>query len=331
MTNRIRFPVLAVGVIVLAAALVWTVQAASSRRSVPSAGTAGSTLSPPVIPVAGRFYLGAYSSLANLPAFESAAGITQPAIFGGYTGVDGNVKGVLANMSGLSGSIPMVSWKVDFSGGRVVSGDDDAYLHTQASAIKAFGKPVLVRLDWEMNGSWYVWGSGHVSPNAYVASWRYIRTLFRNQGVTNAAFVWCPNVGELNQKRSELWYPGSNYVDWIGVDAYPDPSDATATTTMVAGTDGMDAMADFAADQRKPFMLAEWGPQVVDAKAPEVFDLVFAWAERHPDSVKALVYFDSLNDILTSDPAGAAEYRKLIRAHQQSLFGVGDITPLTSP
>jgi Glycosyl hydrolase family 26 len=331
MIRRIPRPIVVVAVLVLAVALGWAVRAALSRQSPPSTSAVGSSSAQPAVPGPGKFYLGVYSSPANLPAFDSAAAVSRPAIFGGYSGVDGNVKGVLANASTASGSIPMVSWKVDFSGNKVISGSDDTYLRAQAAAIKAYGKPVFVRLDWEMNGSWYVWGSGHVTPSAYVASWRYIWTLFHKEGVANAAFVWCPNVGELNQKSSELWYPGNGYVDWIGLDAYPDPSDPSAATKMLTGPDGLDAMADFAAAQRKPFMLAEWGPQVVNARAPQVFDLVFAWAASHPATVKALVYFDSRNDILTLDPAGAAEYRKLIREHRASLFGVGGITASTSP
>jgi hypothetical protein len=52
-------------------------------------------------------------------------------------------------------------------GGVITSGTQDAYITAQARAVEAYGRPVFVRLDWEMNAFWYPhWNLGAVTrPN----------------------------------------------------------------------------------------------------------------------------------------------------------------------
>lgn len=278
---------------------------------------------PPAVPGTGKYYLGVSSDPDTLSDFDNAAALKQPGILGGYVAHEGELRDIIENSYHLAGTIPMVSWGVDFTGGTVVSGAKDAYLERQAQEVIAYGKPVFIRLDWEMNGSWYEqWGSGHVAPADYIAAWRHIRQIFWAAGATNAAFVWCPNVGQPSGTASQQWYPGDSYVDWIGVDAYPQSNGASS---LLYGPDGLDAMANFAALRGKPTMMAEWAPTEPDV--PQPFDLVFAWAQRHPDTVKALVYFNygsAQNDhFLTDHPVGAAEYRSLIAKNRAKIYGPG--------
>jgi beta-mannanase len=276
----------------------------------------------PAIPASGRFYLGVNSSRSTLAAYDAAVG-ASPTVFGVYTsGRDGEVAYALSEASKVSGTTPMVSWGVDLTGGKVADGSQDAYLETQAKAIAAYGKPVFLRIDWEMNGSWYPeWGSSAVSPSAYIAAWRHIWTVFRQQGVTNAAFVWCPNVGDLGGQSWTDWYPGNGYVNWIGLDAYPQPSNANAD---VSGSGGFNELASFAAHAGKPAMLAEWAPGEPTQNPEQTFDLVFSWADSYPNTVKALLYFNytgtQRDDLLVDDPGGAALFRSLVNQHRSRLY-----------
>jgi hypothetical protein len=280
----------------------------------------------PAIPAGSRFYLGVDSSHAAIAGFDRASGLSQPAVLGGYTkGDDGSVADVLTTVRTFPGTIPMVSWGVDFTGGKVADGSQDAYLRTQAKAVAAYGKPVFLRLDWEMNGSWYPeWDSAAVSPQAYIASWRHIWKVFQQQGATNAAFVWCPNVGDLGGQHWTAWYPGDEYVDWVGLDAYLQPSDDTA---YVSGPGGLDALAEFAESTDQPAMLAEWAPGAPKQDPVHAFDLVFSWADRYPAAVKALVYFNyggtQRDDLLVDNPSGAALFRRLVLQHETRLFPSG--------
>ena len=44
-------------------------------------------------------------------------------------------------------------------------------------------------------------------------TWRYVVTFFRNAGADNVIWVWEP----WKETGVEFYYPGSDYVDWIGV------------------------------------------------------------------------------------------------------------------
>jgi hypothetical protein len=275
---------------------------------------------PPAVPANGSIYLGVNANRDDVGSFDSETGIDHPAIFGGYVSGDQPMSLVLNHLQGLPGSAPLISWGVDFQNGAVTDGSLDEYLSTQARALIAYGKPVFLRPDWEMNGDWAAWSPPKVSPAEYVASWRHIVDMFHALGATNVAFVWCPNANDFSHYRASAWYPGDAYVDWVGVDAYPRTTNAQKVVT---GTDGLDQLAEFAAGHQKPVMLAEWAATSPDPDTAWPFDLVFEWADRYPDTVKALVYFDfSSTDstggdhLLHDHPVGAAEFRYLLgRSH----------------
>jgi hypothetical protein len=98
--------------------------------------------------------------------------------------------------------------------GQIASGADDKQIRTTADAIKAYGHRVFLRLAPEMNGNWYKYSG---DPQAYVAMWRHVHDVFAKAGVTNVTWVWCPNVNPANW---DSYYPGSAYVDVIGVDGF---------------------------------------------------------------------------------------------------------------
>jgi beta-mannanase len=236
----------------------------------------------------------------------------------------GQLMSIVNHSSALPGTIPLVSWGVDFTHNAVLSGSDNAYLAAQAKALAAYGKPVFIRLDWEMNGNWYPeWSSGSVSPSTYIESWRYIREYFWLEGAFNVSFVWCPNVGDPEGTPAYDWYPGDAYVDWVGLDAYPQSH--LAGLGLLSGNDGLDSMAEQAASHNKPLMLAEWAPSDLSSDVALPFDQIFQWALKYPDTVKALVYFNygssTTDHFLVDYPVGAAEYRHFIAENREKIVG----------
>lgn len=265
-------------------------------------------------PADGSVLLGTSTDLDRLDVFDQAAGITgHPAVFNRWTTPDGPVAPVLADAATRAGLAPMISWNLPLADGAVASGRQDAYLKAQAAAVKAFGGPVFIRLDWEMNATWNPqWNPPAVTPAQFVAGWRHVHAVFAAAGVANVAFVWCPTVWSgPGGVDASAWYPGDDVVDWNGLDAYPQsaPSDY-----LLNGPDGMEAADRFAATHGKPLMLAEWAPQLPQPDAADSVDLVLDWAARHKETVKALVYFDFTvgpKDYLLADhPVAAAELRR---------------------
>ena len=126
------------------------------------------------------------------------------------------------------GEIPFVSWASlpatgAFTDAQIAAGSQDSYISRWATSAKNWGHPLFLRLDWEMNGSWFPWGVGANGNRAadYVAMWRHVHDLFVAAGATNVSFVWSPSV-DVHKQLAPLasLYPGDAYVDWTSLDGY---------------------------------------------------------------------------------------------------------------
>jgi hypothetical protein len=104
----------------------------------------------------------------------------------------------------------------------IARGRYDNYWRSYADAVKAFDHQVILSFDHEMNGTWYSWGYRHESPTTFVAAWRHIVTIFRQQGARNITWLWTVNiVDNLSDVTDPApWWPGSSYVNWVGIDGY---------------------------------------------------------------------------------------------------------------
>ena len=219
------------------------------------------------------------------------------------------------------GRIPLVSWAGTSLDG-ILSGSQDAYIDARAAAVKAYGSPVLLRWSWEMNGSWSV-GGGYQNntpgttdgPAKYVAAWRRIHDRFAASGVTNVAWVWCPNGNDVPSDAWNHWtayYPGDAYVDWVGVDAYNWGTYRTPDGWHSFATGISPVYSDYAT--RKPFIVAE------TASAEDGGDKG-AWIVQMQADIKAmypalaaLVWFDQFKETdwhVDSSPGSLTAYQAL--------------------
>lgn len=118
-----------------------------------------------------------------------------------------------------------------------------------ATCLSKFNnKTVYFRPFHEMNGSWFWWGGKNTSDykNLWINLYNYIVT---TKGLTNVKFVYAPNKGS----NAASYYPGSNYVTWIGIDAYSDdPSNDSDIKTAYNDVKGLG----------KTFGFSEIGPTV---------------------------------------------------------------------
>jgi beta-mannanase len=102
------------------------------------------------------------------------------------------------------GRTPMMSW---------------AGQNTDQIAAGTFDATIVQRV-WEMDGAPH---EAHFvqSQQSFVAAWRRVVTIFRQQGASNAQFVWCPTANGFRPGGpADGFYPGSNYVDVVGADGY---------------------------------------------------------------------------------------------------------------
>ena len=111
----------------------------------------------------------------------------------------------------------------------IAAGHYDGYLSAYAESVRAFGHAVIIGFGHEMNAPWYSWGYGHTSPATFVAAWRHIVELFRALGADNVTWLWTINADQAGTGPLASWWPGANYVSWIGINGYyRRPSDTFA-------------------------------------------------------------------------------------------------------
>jgi len=189
---------------------------------------------------------GSWASFDN-----SANWLTSP----GYTGRWGN-----SNWD-CTYSVPMLVPGATLAAG--ANGDYNSHFTLLAHNLATSDPTAIVRLGWEMNGSWYLWKLGTIADAAnFRAYWIRIVNAMRAEA-PGLRFDFCPAVGLQSFPAVEA-YPGDAYVDFIGLDVYnqtwiTDPTPATRWNDLLNSSYGLQFWADFAASHNKPLSYPEWG------------------------------------------------------------------------
>src|SRR6266568_4361482 len=164
-------------------------------------------------------------------------------------------------------------------------------------AFKIFGCAIILSFGHEMNGWWYPWGAPRTSPADFIAAWRHIHDIFARQGVTNVIWSWDPShqygepaPGKVGTLASD-WYPGDNYVDWIGLDGYfgSDRNGHTQNFKEIFGTQLNDIRR---IAPHKLVYLAETGVAPGRNAPAQVAELFSGAAAYH---MAGLVWFDAIS------------------------------------
>jgi hypothetical protein len=190
----------------------------------------GSSLSPPPpahasLPPSLASYLGVFEPGAP-PAYDPVADFAavagrKPNLLGFYSGWTEPFDTSFAQTLHRNDVIPFVQIDpTDASIAAIAKGTYDDYLHTYADSVRDFGHNVVIGFGHEMNAPWYSWGFGHVPPATFVAAWRHIVTLFRDDGADNVTWVWTIQADERGTGPIASWWPGAQYVTWVGIDGY---------------------------------------------------------------------------------------------------------------
>ncbi len=134
--------------------------------------------------------------------------------------------------------VPMVTWEPTVTApyddnsilSSIIAGTYDSKIDEFANGMKNEGCTIFLRFAHEMNGNWYSWSrynaDGTIQNNAgdYISAFQHVVTRFKNAGATNVRFVWAPNNFSYPYNKGDNglidFWPGSDYVDWIGVSSY---------------------------------------------------------------------------------------------------------------
>ena len=192
-----------------------------------------------------------------------------------------------------------------------VPGKYDDYLRQYARDIKALGLPLAIRLDHEMNGTWYPWSeqvNGN-NPGDYAKVWRHVHDIFEQEGANQyVIWTWAPNiVNNLPAAAQDVTalanlYPGDGYVDWVGLSGYYRPpykaeNNATFGYTFDRSLNLLRQVSN------KPIILAEVGASEVGGRKPEWVRSFFS-AFARPENAD-IIGFSWFNLAVTTSSQGA--------------------------
>jgi Beta-mannanase len=165
-------------------------------------------------PVTGA-YLGAYvlqnPTIHNSMAeFNKLAG-KQHASFFKYVGYGEPFPAEWVREVKAEGAFPHIAWEPNKGLEEV---KDDAYLRGFAEAARKADVPIFLRFASEMNGTWTNYSG---DPELYIDTWRMVHDIFE-ETAPRAAMVW--TVLNVPERPIEDYYPGDEYVDWVGINVY---------------------------------------------------------------------------------------------------------------
>lgn len=201
--------------------------------------------------------------------------------------------------------VPFLPWTISLAEGGssapvttkdVASGAYDGYIRQYADDVRTYGAPLVVApVCFEMNGNWWPACSPKANPRLtradFVAAWRRVVDIFREERATNVAWVWDP-VTPLPADQDWGWdkdwkgyYPGDAYVDWIGASLFEwgQPS-------------WLNPVYSFSVAHRKPLILTQFGVRGAYTKNTHRQNVrwlttMLDYVGAHP-AIKAILYWN---------------------------------------
>jgi hypothetical protein len=237
-------------------------------------------------------YLGVYefgppATYQRVAEFSQVIG-RQPNLVGYYSGWGERFETPFADTVNSHGAITILQIDPTYASiPLIATGGYDRYLRSFADSVRDFRHAVVIGFGHEMNAYWYSWGYGHVPPSTFVAAWRHVVTLFRDQGANNVTWLWTIQADEPGTGPINWWWPGAAYVTWVGIDGYYYyPSDTFAT---VFGK----TIAQVRELTGKPVLLSETAVGPSADQSVEITDL-FSGMRQY--GTLGLVWFDIAQD-----------------------------------
>jgi len=275
-------------ILILAIVLAVAAVTSAGARLIGSSSSSRPPAAHASLPPEPTAYLGVFEPGAP-PGYDAIAGFTeaagrQPNMLGYYTGWLQPFDTSFAQMLRTHGIIPYVQIDpTDASITAIAAGTYDDYLRSYADYVADFGHAVVIGFGHEMNAPWYAWGYRHVPPSTFVAAWQHIVKLFHAEGADNVTWLWTLQADEPGTGPIASWWPGAQYVTWVGIDGYYRyPSDDFAS---VFGT----TIDQVRAVTSKPILLSETAVGPDTGQFVKIQDLFHGMATY---KTLGLVWFD---------------------------------------
>ena len=170
----------------------------------------------------------------------------------------------------------------EYSFDAVLSGKLDPYFINFAKGAKEYGGEVIIIPYSEFNGNWFPWSvSLGANGGKFVESYRYLTKFFAD--APNVKFAWVPNNDSLPdtpQNQFELFYPGSDVVDYVGVDGFNFGGTQQQSFDQVFGSP-LTRLQQY----KKPIIIFSTASAEYSGKPERIKDALTVQLYRHPQVV----------------------------------------------
>lgn len=181
----------------------------------------------------------------------------------------------------------------------ILDGKYDDYFIKYAEDLKKFHRPILFRLNNEMNGDWCWYSAFYTARDAdiYIKLWRYIRDIFDRHGVDNLIWIWNPHDvsrPDFAWNNFMAYYPGDEYVDIIGMTGYNNGTYFSGEKWRAFDLIYSDVYKQYSALFDKPFMLTEFSSSTYGGNKAAWIDDMFAKIGNYPN-IKVAVWWNGID------------------------------------
>ena len=224
-------------------------------------------------------------TLETIEDFEEMVGKHQAIIVSSSYWGEQNFPTDNLNVIWRHGSLPLVFWSPwdkpyeedhgpdKFGLTEILAGKWDAYIDKWADAARDFGHPMIVVFGVEMNGTWFPWSGAYYGgaqwvpeynnwkgPETFRRAYRYVVDRVRARGASNIKWMFHTNNYPYPYETwngAPAYYPGSDYVDWLGLSVYGQQYKDEPNPDIPSLVDWpYQEMSRL--DPNKPIMIAEW-------------------------------------------------------------------------
>jgi len=216
------------------------------------------------------------------------------------------------------GSVPMITWEpwvTDFdpqlrrnlppvaereyaSLASIGRGEYDFYVSEWAREAARFKKPILLRFAHEMNDPYrYPWGPQNGNrPEDFIAAWKHVHLVFQKMGASNVLWVWSPHI---SMPWFEYYYPGPQWVDWIGVGIL-NYGDVASWSRWWSFHQILEKAYPALVKLDKPIMVSEFGTLTSGGDATEWYRQAFYHLDHTYPRVRSVIFFNQSQDTTMS-------------------------------
>lgn len=155
--------------------------------------------------------------------------------------------------------------------------------------------PILFRPFHEHTQSWSWWGSSCTTQDEFIALWKFTVNYLRDtKGVHNFIYAISPQIDSVQGEENFLFrWPGNDYVDFLGIDAYHGLNPTTLTTNL-------NTLSRLSKELKKPCGVTEtgvegiqrdgvpeknyWTQQILTPATGQFISLIVMWRNAYDPS-----------------------------------------------